>query len=307
MKFEALRLTGRPTRIWIALFAAFAILVAATFLMVTRYRHGMKRAQDHFATTLEINDIKSAGSDDLGGKALLRLCEENQLHSNDYRHEAHEGDMNSPEARRLIDLGIKRAERLLPLAKKLVIDSLRELPADLNASADEVVRAEHFVNNINSVVLDMDLDDAAEFEDDEPATVRIGPGYALFLETDEETIMLLGHELTHAAEQERNLNEFVRTVTAKVESDAGVYPGHAQRHDLTCDFIGEQVLKRFIKQNPSKESSALRFSHALDYNCDDDQDDSDDEHLSQDDTLKALLSLDPELNRLILGETAAKR
>ena len=304
MKFDALRFTERPARMWVALFAAFAILAATTFLMITRYRHGMKRAQEHFANSF---DRKSVSTDDSGGKALLRLCEENQLHSNDYRHEAHEQDMNTPEARRLVNLGIERAERLLPLAKKLVIESLRQLPAEFNASPGEVARAEHFVNAINSVVLDMDLDDAAEFEDDSPDSVRIGPGYALFLETDEETIMLLGHELTHAAEQERNLNEFVRTVATKVETDAGVYPGRAQRHDLTCDFIGEQVLKRFIKLNPSKESSALRLSHALDYNCDDDNDDSDDEHLSQDDTLKALLSLDPELNRLILGETQAKR
>jgi len=304
MKFEALRLTERPTRIWVALFAAFAILAATTFFIVTRYPHGLKRAQEHFASSF---DGKTIRSDDSGGKALLRLCEENRLHSNDYRHEAHEENLRNPEARRLVDSGIKRAERLLSAAKKLVIESLRQLPASLNATAAEVARAEHFVNAINTVVLDEDLDEAAEFDDEDPTAVHIGPGYALFLETDEETVMLLGHELTHAAEQERNLMDFVRTVAAKVESDVGVYVDRAQRHDLTCDFIGEQVLKRFIRLNPSKESSALRFAHALDYNCDDDKDDSDDEHLSQDDTLKSLLLLDPELNGMIVGEAVVKR
>src|SRR6267154_1532102 len=109
MKFEALRLTDRPTRIWVVLFAAFAILTATTFFMITRYHHGMKRAQEHFAKSF---DSKSVSSDDSGGKALLRLCEEYRSHYNDSRHEAHEQDINSPEAKKLVELGIKRAERL---------------------------------------------------------------------------------------------------------------------------------------------------------------------------------------------------
>jgi len=305
MKFEALRLTERPHRVWIALFAAFAILAATTSFIVTRYRHGMKHAPEHFAAS--VDNRSNADSGDTGGKALLRLCEENSSHSGNYRYQIHRMDRNSPEAKKLENEGIQRAERLLPTAKKLVIDSIRELPARFNVSPVEVSRAERFVNNVVSVALDDELDDSAEFQDDEPTSVRIGPGYAVYLGTDEETIMLLGHELTHAAEQEHNLNQFVHTAASIVESEADVHPDRAQRHDLTCDFIGEQVVKRFIKLNPTKESSALRLSYALDYNCGDDKDDGDDEHLSQDDTLKAILSLDPELNSLILGETAAKR
>jgi hypothetical protein len=298
MKFDALRFTGRPNRLWITLFVSLTILTATTYFAFSHYRRQAKRGPEHFTIITDDKSVTGNGSDN---KSLLRLCQEN-LSSHHRRFNVHDLEDNNPQAWAQVQLGIKRAERLLPTAKRLVVESLRGLPASFNVSSDELSRAQNFVSDVNTVVLDKELDNVAEFQDENPTEVHIGPEYGLYLDSDEETLVLLGHELTHAAEQDRNLKTFYHTVAAKVESATSVKVDRAQREDLSCDFIGEQVLKRYIKQNPTKESAATRLSRSLDYNCDN-IDDSDDEHLSQDDTLTALLLLDPELDHLILAES----
>lgn len=202
------------------------------------------------------------------------------------------------------DSGINNAKRLLPLAKRLTLESLEDLAASYGIQADELRQAEDNISAVDTVVIDEYLGDTASVDEESPAEISIGHNYALYLNRDEEAILLLGHELTHVAARNGNLLQFFSHVALTAESLAKVHPADDQKEDLGCDFIGEQVFKRFVRLHPANESIAERFSMAFGYYCelDEDEDDSDEEHLSQRDTLQALFGLDPELGRLILNK-----
>src|SRR6185369_14646052 len=84
-----------------------------------------------------------------------------------------------------------------------------------------------------------------------------------------------------------------------------------QKEDLACDFIGAEVLKRFIRLRPADLSMKERLSRALgietpaerlgrsleDFCASYNDDLSDKEHLGVAQTLNALLANDPELGK----------
>jgi len=201
------------------------------------------------------------------------------------------------------ELGIKNVEKLLPLARRLTLESLQALAADYNIEPAEIRVAARHIDEVQTIVLDENLGDKAEVNDEQPTEVRVGTDYARDLTTDGETMMLLGHELTHMAVRGGNLNAFVEQVAQRAEHAAGVSPASSQKEDLACDFVGEQALKRLVKSSTTnKEAAAKQLARVLDYDADD-ADEGDEEHLSQHATLKALLALDPELRPLLYKST----
>ncbi|MGI8653727.1 MAG: hypothetical protein ACR2LC_00755 [Pyrinomonadaceae bacterium] len=201
------------------------------------------------------------------------------------------------------ELGIKNVEKLLPRARRLTLESLQALAADYSIEPAELRIAARHIEEVQTIVLDENLGDKAEVNDDEPTEIRVGTSYARDLTTDAETMLLLGHELTHVAARGGNLSEFVERVARRAARLASVSPAESQREDLACDFIGEQTLRRLLKSSAiNEETAAKQLARALDDDsgdADDANDDVDEEHLGQRVTFKALLALDPELRTLL--------
>lgn len=207
---------------------------------------------------------------------------------------------SSPAYTSQAELGIKNVEKLLPLARRLTLESLQALAADYRIEPAEIRTAARHIEEVQTIVLDENLGDKAEVDDNEPTEIRVGTSYARDLTTDAETMLLLGHELTHVAARGGNLNAFVERVAQRAARLAGVAPAESQKEDLACDFVGEQTLKRLIRSSATNEETAAKqLARALDDDSDDADDDVDEEHLGQRVTFKALLALDPELSALL--------
>jgi hypothetical protein len=174
---------------------------------------------------------------------------------------------------------------------------------EFGIGASELRQAEDYINAVDSIVLDKDLGNLAEVDDDYPREIRIGPEYALYLSADEETILLLAHELTHVGAESEQLGPFIENIAKKSEALAGIYPTEDQEEDLACDFVGEQALEQYVTLYPSNSSPAERLAIGLGQDCisDNDGDDGDEEHLSDSATLQAIFALDPKLSKLILS------
>jgi hypothetical protein len=215
-----------------------------------------------------------------------------------------------------IHLSIKNARRLLPLAKRLTLESLSEAQIGERLKTSGLSREERLINGVHKIVLDQDLGDSAEILDHRLTEIRIGPEYALALTSNDEAMLLLSHELTHVAARGGRLDRLIENVTEMTRLSAHVEPTVKQKEDLVCEFIGAKVLKRFIALEPTDEPDAERFSRAFGYvspserlarawddfcaSYDDDPEDED--HLSPNQTIRALVGLDPELKALVPGD-----
>jgi hypothetical protein len=194
--------------------------------------------------------------------------------------------------------GVEHAAELLPLARRLAIESLRDLADSRGVGRESLARAEERVSAVGSVRLDDGLGDLAEWYDEEPTVIRIGPGYARALGDDDESILLLGHELTHAAAFDGELDALIDGVAGEAARRASVSPSEDQREDLVCDLVGAEALKRFARMRPDGEPAARRVARIFGAHDGDagDATDGDEEHLSSSETWRAIVSLDPELS-----------
>jgi hypothetical protein len=213
-------------------------------------------------------------------------------------------------------LGIKNARRLLPLAKNLTLEALR---ASLKSSG--LVREKQSIASVKKIVLDPGLGDTAEVREDNLSVIHIGTEYATYLTSDDEVMLLLGHELTHVAARTGRLNQFIEEVAETARLDASIAPVERQKEELACDFVGAEVLKRFIALHPTEETNAERFTRAFGYDppaerfarawqyfCDYYKGDlGDEEHLSPYQTLNTLLRFDTELKALVPDDTMSIR
>ncbi|MGB7924590.1 MAG: hypothetical protein WCF57_15220 [Pyrinomonadaceae bacterium] len=230
---------------------------------------------------------------------------------------AEKGSWNQPaDGLRQVHLGIKNARRLLPLAKRLTLESLGE-----HQKTSGLLREKRLIASVRLIALDPRLGDTAEVWDDNLSKIHIGSEYAASLLSDDEAMLLLGHELTHVAVRSGRLNQFIEHVTEVARFYVKDKPDGEQKEELACDFIGAEVLKHFIALYPTAETNAERFSRAFGYEPPSKrlalawQDfcasynggPPDEEHLSQDQTIRALLGLDPELKALIPDDAISTR
>lgn len=194
--------------------------------------------------------------------------------------------------------GVEHAASLLPLARRLMLESLRELARSRGVGSDALARAEQRVNAVDVVRLDDSLDDMAEVYDEEPTVIRVGPDYARALGNDDESVLLLGHELTHAAAMGGELDDLFGEIAGEAARRASVSPTEEQREDMVCDLVGAQTLKRFARLRPDGEPVARRVARVFGTQGGDggDATDGDEEHMSSSETWRAIVSLDPELS-----------
>jgi hypothetical protein len=203
-------------------------------------------------------------------------------------------------------VGAERAQRLLPVAKDLVIDSLRKLVRDYGLKESYNARVQRAVSRVAAVSRikpDMDARDNASVLLTRPRTINFGTIFLVGLPSDEGMISVLAHELTHIADGD---DEVLRALFQAIGNHASDLIGQDVRNqraeELACDLVGVLAARLFVARSPNYEPLARRISRSLEHNCVD-EDEGDDDHLSPRSTIRALLAL----NRLLARELISGR
>lgn len=202
------------------------------------------------------------------------------------------------------EVGAERAQRLLPMAKDLVIDSLRKLAKDYGFRESfnaRVQRAVIRVSAVSRIKPDMDARDNASVLLTRPRTINFGTIFLVGLPSDEGMISVLAHELTHIADGD---DEVLRALFHAIGSHASDLIGQDVRNqraeELACDLIGVISARLFVARSPNYEPLPRRISRSLEHNCVD-EDEGDDDHLSPRSTIRALLALNRSLARELIS------
>jgi len=211
--------------------------------------------------------------------------------------------VRSPEA----VAGAKRAQRLLPNAKSLVVASLRRLAKDYyfyNSKAydSRLQRAVAHVEAVKYIRPDEGSRDNASVFLKNPHTIVFGTIFLAGLPSDEGIVSVLAHELVHIADgSEDSLNLLFRAVGNRASKLTGMKIHEQRAEELTCDLVGTLAARSYVSNSPSYEPLPRRISRSLEHNCVD-QDEGDDDHLSPRNTIRALLALNPTLSHeLVYG------
>ena len=211
--------------------------------------------------------------------------------------------VQTPEAK----IGAARAQRLLPLAKALVIASLQQLAKEYGLDRNRVlgVRIQQGIARVNAVKTvkpDMESRDNASVFLSRPHTITFGTIFLAGLRSDEGMISVLAHELMHIADGDHDsLRMLVNSVGSKAADLTGMDIRGQRSEELTCDLIGAMAVKSYIEDTPSYESTSRRLARSIEHNCVD-IDEGDDDHLSPRSTLRALLALNPTLVRSLVND-----
>jgi hypothetical protein len=203
--------------------------------------------------------------------------------------------------------GAQRAQRLLPIARDLVVISLRQLAKDYNlASArgtnSRIQRAITRVAAVRNIRPDVDSRDNASVFLRNPHTIVFGTIFLAGLPSDEGIISVLAHELVHIGDGgEDGLSSLFRALGTRASLLTGWKINGQRAEELTCDLVGMLVAREYVSRTPSYEPLPRRISRSLEHNCVE-QDEGDDDHLSPRSTIRALLTLSPTLAReLVYG------
>src|SRR5437016_2278978 len=211
--------------------------------------------------------------------------------------------VQSPEA----VAGIQRAQRLLPIARNLVVVSLRQLAQDYNLTNSrgynlKIQHAIARVEAVRNIRPDVDSRDNASVFLKTPHTIIFGTIFLAGLPSDEGIISVLAHELVHIGDgAEDSLSSLFRALGNRASQLTGLKIHGQRAEELTCDVVGMLVARAYVSATPSYEPLPRRISRSLEHNCVD-QDEGDDDHLSPRSTIRALLTLSPTLSHeLVYG------
>jgi hypothetical protein len=203
--------------------------------------------------------------------------------------------------------GARRAERLLPTTRKLVINAIVQLAKeydlyDAGISRSRITGATGRVDSVKRVKADVDARDNASVALREPRTIEFGTIFLAGLKSDEAMISVLAHELTHIASgQSDSLRPLFRAIGRRAAARTGLRIQGQRAEELSCDLVGALAAREFIKQNVNWEPLPRRVARAFEHNCVDD-DASDEDHLSPRNTIRALFTLDVSLASEIVGQ-----
>ena len=209
---------------------------------------------------------------------------------------------NNPDA----IVGARRAERLLPITRRLVTDAIVQLAKDYDVYGTALARsrvnaATARVQAVKRVRPDVDARDNASVLLRDPRTIDFGTIFLAGLKSDEAMISVLAHELTHVASgQADSLRPLFRAVAHRAAMRTGLRIQGQRAEELACDLVGLMAARQYAREEPSWEPESRRLARAVEHNCVDD-DSSDEDHLSPRNTMRALLALDLELARLLAG------
>ena len=193
--------------------------------------------------------------------------------------------------------GARRAQRLLPEARKLVATALIQLAHEyrIHQTRREKLRIQTAIARVQRVTRvkpDMAARDNASVFLRDPRTIHFGTIFLAGLRSDEAMISVLAHELTHIADgQSDTLHQLFRVVGRRAAGRTGLRIEGQRAEELACDLVGAQAVQAFIQNTPSWEPLARRLARALEHNCVE-EDEGDEEHLSPRNTIRALFTLD---------------
>jgi len=211
--------------------------------------------------------------------------------------------IQSPEAQ----AGAERAQRLLPIAKNLTLNSLRQVVTEygLDKSPKFEARLRQATARINAVKRvrpDMESRDNASVFLSKPHVITFGTIFLAGLRSDEGMISVLAHELMHIADGD---NDALRPLMSAIGNKASDLTGldiHGQRsEEITCDLIGAMAARDYVAGSPGYESIARRLARSIQHNCVE-MDEGDEDHLSPRNTIRALLALNPVLVRELIAD-----
>ncbi|HET9527590.1 MAG TPA: hypothetical protein VFO99_15560 [Pyrinomonadaceae bacterium] len=203
--------------------------------------------------------------------------------------------------------GAQRAQKLLPIAKTLVISSLRQLVVEYNFQKSRrfeqrIQQAIARVNAVKRVRPDMESRDNASVFLSRPQVITFGTLFLAGLRSDEGMISVLAHELMHIADGENDsLRLLVNAVGNKASDLTGLDVRGQRGEEITCDLIGAMAARAFVADTPGYESIARRLARSIQHNCVE-TDEGDEDHLSPRDTIRALLALHPALVRELVND-----
>jgi hypothetical protein len=203
--------------------------------------------------------------------------------------------------------GAERAQRLLPVAKQLVVASLRQLITDYQLQKSPRLQtrirlAIARVNAVKRVKPDMESRDNASVYLSRPQVITFGTIFLAGLRSDEGMIGVLSHELMHIADGEHDsLRVLVSAVGKKASELTGLDVQGQRGEEVTCDLIGAMAVRAYIASTPGYESIARRLARSVQHNCVE-IDEGDEDHLSPRNTIRALLSLHPVLVRELIND-----
>lgn len=203
--------------------------------------------------------------------------------------------------------GAERAQRMLPVAKKLVIRSLRQLAVEYRFQ-----KSPRFQRRINQAVIrvravtrvrpDMESRDNASVYLSKPRVITFGTIFLAGLRSDEGMISVLAHELMHIADGDNDsLRPLVRAVGKRASELTGLDIRGQRGEEITCDLVGAMAARMYVGDTPGYESVARRIARSIQHNCVD-LDEGDEDHLSPRNTIRALLALNPALVRELIND-----
>ena len=216
--------------------------------------------------------------------------------------------VQSPEAR----AGAERAQRLLPIAKTLVAQTLRDLTTEygLQKSPKFKVRINQAIARMNAVRRvrpDMESRDNASVFLSRPRVITFGTLFLAGLRSDEGMISVLAHELMHIADGDNDsLRPLVTAVGIKASDLTGMDINGQRGEELTCDLVGAMAVRSYVSGTPGYESIARRLARSVQHNCVE-IDEGDEDHLSPRNTIRALLALNPALVRELINDREEQR
>jgi hypothetical protein len=198
--------------------------------------------------------------------------------------------------------GAQRAQRLLGTAKNLVTGALRQLSGEYGIRNSKsygvrIRRAIARVQAVNHVKPDVDARDNASVYLKHPHTITFGTIFLAGLPSDEGMVSVLAHELVHIADGDGDtLQALFRAVGDRASRLTGLRIRDQRAEELTCDLVGDVAAQSLISSTPNYEPLPRRLARSVEHNCVD-EDDSDEDHLSPRNTIRAVLALDPKLRR----------
>ncbi len=211
--------------------------------------------------------------------------------------------IHSPEAK----AGAERAQRLLPVAKSLVVSSLQQLATEygFRKSPRFNLRLRQAILRVNSVMRvkpDMESRDNASVYLSRPRVITFGTIFLAGLRSDEGMISVLAHELMHIADGEHDSLRPLVTAVGKKASGLTALDVRGQRaEEVTCDLIGTMAVRAHIVSTLDYESIARRLARSVQHNCVE-IDEGDEDHLSPRQTIRAILALKPGIVRELVND-----
>jgi hypothetical protein len=202
--------------------------------------------------------------------------------------------------------GAKRADRLLPMTRKLVGNAIVQLSKDYGlydapGSRARVNASTARVQAVKRIRPNVDARDNASVLLRDPRAIEFGTIFLAGLKSDEAMVSVLGHELTHVASGQSDLlRPLFRAIARRAAGRTNLSISGQRAEELACDLVGLIATRQFINETPSWEPPPRRIARAVEHNCVDD-DSSDEDHLSPRNTIRALFALDIELARALLA------